>query len=221
MSDTGYGKVVVNRAMSLRTASSPSGRFDGLGSNPSAAGRCRSDCGGNRSHARGSPDLGRRRQDESGGSGSTDYPFSGAMFLLSHRPLDPPDPGVSVLSGDIGDAVATALDAAAARTWRSGRRRCGPVLPARTHRRGPGLCTAGAARRRRSLLCSGMTRTELEPLSSRRSGDTTILRSASASRDCPTRKEKRLVAFSVAPDGTGRSGVGQCSGMKPDQRRTR
>ena len=87
--------------------------------------------------------------------GSTDYPFSGAMFLLSHRPLDPPDPGVSVLSGDIGNAVARRWTPRAARTWKSGRQRCGPVLPAGTRRRGPGLCTAGAARRRRSLLCSG------------------------------------------------------------------
>ena len=44
--------------------------------------------------------------------GSTDYPFSGPMFLLTHRPLDPPDPEVTLLSGDIGEAVATALDAA-------------------------------------------------------------------------------------------------------------
>jgi dihydrofolate reductase len=44
--------------------------------------------------------------------GSTDYPFSGPMFVLTHRPLDAPSPGVTVLSGDIGAAVATALDAA-------------------------------------------------------------------------------------------------------------
>jgi hypothetical protein len=29
--------------------------------------------------------------------GSPDYPFSGPLFLPSHRPLDPPDQGVSVL----------------------------------------------------------------------------------------------------------------------------
>ena len=34
------------------------------------------------------------------------------MFLLTHRPLEPPDPEVTILSGDIGEAVATALDAA-------------------------------------------------------------------------------------------------------------
>ena len=89
-------------------------------------------------------------------SGSTDYPFSGAMFLLSHRPLDPPDPGVSVLSGDIGDAVATALDAAGGKNLEI----LGADVAAQCFQRGlvdrgPGLCTAGAARRRRSLLCSG------------------------------------------------------------------
>lgn len=49
------------------------------------------------------------KADEPGGS---DYPFSGPMFLLSHRPLEPAHPEVTVLSGDIEDAVATALDAA-------------------------------------------------------------------------------------------------------------
>lgn len=44
-----------------------------------------------------------------------DYPFTGPMFLLSHRPLDPPDPEVTILSGDISEAVATALAAAGAR----------------------------------------------------------------------------------------------------------
>ena len=34
------------------------------------------------------------------------------MFLLTHRPLEPPDPEVTVLTGDIGAAVGTALDAA-------------------------------------------------------------------------------------------------------------
>ena len=43
---------------------------------------------------------------------SVDYPFSGPMFLLTHRPLEPPDPEVTILSGDIGEAVGTALDAA-------------------------------------------------------------------------------------------------------------
>jgi len=34
------------------------------------------------------------------------------MFLLTHSELKPPDPDVTILSGDIGEAVATALAAA-------------------------------------------------------------------------------------------------------------
>ena len=44
--------------------------------------------------------------------GSVDYPFSGPLFVLTHRPPEPPDPDVTFLSGDIGEAVATALNAA-------------------------------------------------------------------------------------------------------------
>ena len=45
-------------------------------------------------------------------SKSEGYPFSGPMFVLTHRPPDPPDPDVTYLTGDIGEAVATALEAA-------------------------------------------------------------------------------------------------------------
>jgi hypothetical protein len=34
------------------------------------------------------------------------------MFLLTHRPLEPPNPNVTILTGDIREAVAAALDAA-------------------------------------------------------------------------------------------------------------
>ncbi len=34
------------------------------------------------------------------------------FFVLTHEPPDPPDPGITFLSGDIGEAVATALAAA-------------------------------------------------------------------------------------------------------------
>jgi dihydrofolate reductase len=49
------------------------------------------------------------RGTESSGEG---YPFYGPVFVLTHQPPDPPDPDVIYLSGDIGDAVATALEAA-------------------------------------------------------------------------------------------------------------
>lgn len=41
-----------------------------------------------------------------------DYPAMGPMFVLTHRPLDVPDPQIQTLSGDIEAAVATALAAA-------------------------------------------------------------------------------------------------------------
>jgi dihydrofolate reductase len=64
-----------------------------------------------------------RRTDEVGdrmdankerGSAASDegYPFSGPTFVLTLRPPDPPVRGVAYLSGDITEAVATALDAA-------------------------------------------------------------------------------------------------------------
>jgi dihydrofolate reductase len=40
------------------------------------------------------------------------YAMARPMFVLTHEPPDPPDPAVTFLTSDIGDAVATALDAA-------------------------------------------------------------------------------------------------------------
>ena len=76
----------------------------------------------------------------------------GAEFVLTHDPPDPPDPAVTFLTGGIAEAVATALRAAggensksSAPTW--------PVVPAAgTRGRDPGVCPAGPARRRHSLL---------------------------------------------------------------------
>ena len=90
--------------------------------------------------------VGRRTWDvgdrlEADEPGSTDYPFWGPTFLLTHRPLDPPDPDVTILSGDIGQAVATALAAAGIR-----------------------------------FSAPGLARVQLEPISSARSGEATILR---------------------------------------------
>jgi dihydrofolate reductase len=109
--------------------------------------------------------------------GSVDYPFSGPMFLLTHRPLDPPDPDVRILSGDIAEAVATALAAAGGKDLE--------IL---------GADVAGQCLRRRLVdeilvyvlpvllgdgtrfSAPGLGRTDLEPLSSARSGDATLLR---------------------------------------------
>ena len=108
--------------------------------------------------------------------GSVDYPFSGPMFLLTHRPLDGLDPEVTILTGDIGEAVTTALDAAGSKNLE--------VL---------GADVAGQCLQRRLvdeilmyvlpvLLGDGirfsspsLLKTELEPISSTRSGAVTIL----------------------------------------------
>jgi dihydrofolate reductase len=126
--------------------------------------------------------VGRRTWDvghemEAKDPGSTDYPFSGPIFLLSHRPLDPPEPGVTVLGGDIADAVATALDAAGGKNVEI----LGADVAAQCFRRGlvdevlvyvlPVLLGDGVR-----FSAPGMPSTQLEPLGSRRSGDATILR---------------------------------------------
>jgi dihydrofolate reductase len=109
--------------------------------------------------------------------GSVDYPFTGPMFLLTHRPLDPPDPDVTLLSGDIGDAVAVALAAAGEKNLEI----LGADVAAQCLQRGlvdellvyvlPLLLGAGVP-----FSAVGVPRTELEPISSKRSRDATILR---------------------------------------------
>ena len=112
MSDTSTGKVVVNRSMSLDGFIAGPGDamdwiFDFVA--PDDVQEIAADTGamliGRRTH-----EVGKRMAADE--SGSADYPFSGPFFVLTHEPPDPPDPEVTFLSGDIGEAVATALDAA-------------------------------------------------------------------------------------------------------------
>jgi dihydrofolate reductase len=109
--------------------------------------------------------------------GDADYPFSGSMFLLTHRPLVPPNPSVTVLTGDIGEAVATALAAADGKDLEI----LGADVAGQCLQRGlvdeilvyvlPVLLGDGTR-----FSPPGLARTHLEPLSSTRSGDATILR---------------------------------------------
>ena len=176
------GKVVVNRCMSL----------DGFIAGPGDS----MDWGGGRALAdfvapedfaavaaatgamlvgRRTWDVGERMQAEK--PGSVDYPFSGPMFLLTHRPLDPPNAAVTILSGDIGTAVATALDAAGGKDVEI----LGADVAGQCLQRGlvdeilvyvlPVLLGDGIP-----LSAPGLSRTDLEPLSSKRSGDATMLR---------------------------------------------
>jgi dihydrofolate reductase len=117
MSDTstGNGKVVVNRSMSLDGFIAGPGHamdwiFDFVAPDefPEIAA------------ATGAMLIGRRtyevanRMDAERGSASSGktYPFPGPVFVLTHRPPEPPDPEVTFLTGDIGEAVATARSAA-------------------------------------------------------------------------------------------------------------
>ena len=109
--------------------------------------------------------------------GSSEYPFSGPMFLLTHRPLDPPDPKVTVLTGDIEDAVAIALDAAGGKNLEI----LGADVAGQCLARGlvdeilvyvvPVLLGDGIR-----FSPPGLARIDLEPISSTRSGAVTILR---------------------------------------------
>ena len=176
------GKVVVNRCMSL----------DGFIAGPDDS----MDWGGGRALAdfvapedlaevaaatgamlvgRRTWEVGARMQAEE--PDSIDYPFSGPMFLLTHRPLEPPDAEVTMLSGDIRAAVATAHDAAGDKNLEIlGADVAGQCLQA-------GLVDEILVYVLPVLLgdgihfsSPGLARTDLEPLSSARSGDATILR---------------------------------------------
>ena len=110
--------------------------------------------------------------------GSTDYPFSGPVFVLTHEPPDPPDPAVTFVTGDIGEAVAAALDAADGRDLEI----LGADVAGQCLRRGlvdeilvyvlPVLLGDGI----RFYSTAGLARIDLEPLTSTRSGAVTLLR---------------------------------------------
>ena len=184
MSDvsTGNGKVVVNRAMSLDGfIAGPGHRMDWGGGRPLADFVAPEDFA-EVAAATGAMLIGRRTWDvgsrmEAEDPGSVDYPFSGPFFLLTHRPPEPPVADVTVLSGDIGEAVATALDAAGGKNLEIlGADVAGQCL-------GRGLVDEILVYVLPLLLgdgipfsAPGLARVDLEPISSAPSGDATILR---------------------------------------------
>ena len=184
MSDTstGNGKVVVNRSMSLDGFIAGPGDamdwvFDFVAPDefPEIAAATGAMLIGRRTYEVGNRmNAGNERGAAS--SGET-YPLSGPVFLLTHRPPDPPDPDVTVLTGDIGDAVATALDAAGGKNLEI----LGADVASQCLRRGlvdeilvyvlPVLLGDGIR-----FSSPGLPRIDLEPISSARSGAVTILR---------------------------------------------
>jgi dihydrofolate reductase len=170
-------KVVVNRSMSLDGFIAGPGDamdwiFDFMAPNefPEVAAATGAMLVGRRTW-----DVGDRMEREE--PGSVDYPFSGPMFLLSHRRLDAPNPAVTVLTGDIGDAVATALDAAGGKDLEIlGADVAGQCLRARLVDEVlvyvlPVLLGDGIR-----FAPPGLPRIDLEPIGSTRSGAVTILR---------------------------------------------
>ena len=181
MSDTSTGKVVVNRAMSL----------DGFIAGPGHS----MDWGPTRiadfvapddvaviAAATGAMLIGRRTWEvgdrmEADEPGSADYPFSGPMFVLTHEPPEPPEPEVTYLTGDIREAVATALEAAGGKDLEI----LGADVAGQCLQRGlvdeilvyvmPVLLGDGIR-----FSPPGLPRIDLEPISSTRSRDATILR---------------------------------------------
>jgi dihydrofolate reductase len=111
------GKVVINRCMSLDGYIAAPGDSMDFGRGRGLADFVAADDFAAIAAATGAMLVGRRTWEvgarmEAEKPGSVDYPFSGPMFLLTHRPLDPPNPNVTILSGDIEAAVRTALTAA-------------------------------------------------------------------------------------------------------------
>ena len=176
---TRNGKVVVNRSMSLDGFIAGPGHtmdwgpLDGLVA-PEDVAEIAADTGamlvGRRTW-----DVGSRMQAED--PRSADYPFSGPVFLLTHRPLEPPDADVTIVSGDIGDAVAMALEAADGKNLEL----LGADVAGQCLGRGlvdeilvyvlPVLLGDGIP-----FSSPGLTRVDLEPIGSARSGEATILR---------------------------------------------
>jgi dihydrofolate reductase len=186
MSDasTGTGKVVVNRSMSLDGFIAGPGDamdwiFDFMAPDAPFVTEIAAATGamlvGRRTH-----EVGKRmRADMERESASRDegYPVSGPVFVLTHEPPDPPDPGVTFLTGDIGEAVATALDAAGGKNLEI----LGADVAGQCLQRGlvdeilvyviPVLLGDGIR-----FSSPGLARIDLEPLGSAAAGAVTILR---------------------------------------------
>jgi dihydrofolate reductase len=186
------GKVVVNRCMSLDGFIAGPGHSMDFGRGRALADFVAPDDFAEIAAATGAMLVGRRTWEvgdrmAAEDPGSVDYPFSGPMFLLTHRPLERPDPEVTILTGDIGEAVTTALEAAGDKNLEV----LGADVAGQCLQRGlvdeilvyvlPVLLGDGIPFSR-----PGLVRTDLEPISSTRSRDATILRFRVRKQSGPT-----------------------------------
>lgn len=171
------GKVVVNRSMSLDGFIAGPGDtmewvFDFVAPDefPEIAAATGAMLVGRRTY-----EVGKRMATEN--PRDAGYPFSGPVFVLTHEPPEPPDPEVKFLTGDIAEAVATALDAAGAKNLEI----LGADVATQCLQRGlveeilvyvmPVLLGDGIR-----FSSPGLARIDLEPIDSTRSGAVTILR---------------------------------------------
>lgn len=176
------GRVVVNRAMSLDGfIAAPGHLMDWGGGRALADFVDRADihevaaATGAMLVGRRTSDVGERMRAED--PGSVDYPFSGPVFVLTHRPPDPPAQGITYLSGDIGEAVASARAAAGGKDVEV----LGADVAAQCLKQGlvdeilvyvlPVLLGDGVR-----ISPPDLPRIDLEPISSRQSGAATMLR---------------------------------------------
>ncbi|MGH3401014.1 MAG: dihydrofolate reductase family protein [Streptosporangiaceae bacterium] len=186
MNDTtaGNGKVVVNRTMSLDGFIAGPGDnqdwlFDFI-SNDTPEQKEAAAATGAMLVGRRTVEVGTRREaNQEQGTESRDegYPFYGPMFVLTHQPPDPPDPDVTYLTGDIGEAVATALKAAGGKNLQI----LGADVAGQCFQRGlvdeilvnvlPVLLGDGIR-----FSAPGLSRIDLEPVSNTQAGAVTILR---------------------------------------------
>src|SRR5437879_3608501 len=184
MNETGIenGKVVVNRCMSLDGFIAAPGHVMDWGAGRQLAEFVGTDEFHEIAAATGAMLIGRRTADvgdrmEAEEPGSVDYPFSGPMFVLTHRPPEPPDPKVTYLTGDIAEAVTTARSAAGGKNLEI----LGADVAGQCLRRGlvdeilvyvlPVLLGDGIR-----FSPPGLPRIDLAPVSSTQSGTVTILR---------------------------------------------
>jgi dihydrofolate reductase len=180
--DGAHGKVVVNRAMSLDGFIAAPGHVMDWGGGRALADFVDPDDIRKVAAATGAMLVGRRTSDvgdrmQAEEPGSVDYPFSGPVYVLTHRPPQAPGPGVTYLSGDIGEAVATARGGAGGKNLEI----LGADVAGQCLRRGlvdeilvyvlPVLLGDGI-----HISAPGLPRIDLEPLGGRRSGAATILR---------------------------------------------
>ena len=177
-SDAGPGKVVVNRAMSL----------DGFIAGPDNAmdwifDYLRDDtfpevmqATGAMLVGRGTHEVGKRMAADNTDHDGADYD-GGPVFVLTHRPPDEPEPGVTFLTGELEEAVATARAAAGGKNLEI----LGADVASQCLQRGlvdevlvyvlPVLLGDGVR-----FSTSGLGRIDLEPFSNEQSGAVTMLR---------------------------------------------